>query len=313
MQEKTRREFLSLAGKGMLGAAALSALPFSATTATAEDTAIEAPAYPWVYVQPDKDAVQKHAYEAFYSHGGCCAGAVAGILETMAEQNGYPYNQINARMFATGAGGYGAQTLCGSLGGALAVIGLFCEQKDAAAIRDQLYAWYKDAAFPMYQPEIESITTVSGSILCADSVGTYMKATGYAMADDGRKARCAGVTADVALKTIELLNQHFGFEAAPVEEPAAEVTLADNEYIGVSKNGNGGDVKVKVTMDGDKIAKIEVLEQNETVGISDPAFAQIPDAIIAAQSTDVDTVSGATITSKALIEAVNDALSQIKK
>jgi hypothetical protein len=99
-------------------------------------------------VQPDKDAVQKHAYEAFYSHGGCCAGAVAGILETMAEQNGYPYNQINARMFATGAGGYGAQTLCGSLGGALAVIGLFCEQKDAAAIRDQLYAWYKDAAFP---------------------------------------------------------------------------------------------------------------------------------------------------------------------
>ncbi len=43
MQEKTRREFLSLAGKGMLCAAALSALPFSATTATAEDTAIEAP------------------------------------------------------------------------------------------------------------------------------------------------------------------------------------------------------------------------------------------------------------------------------
>ena len=42
------------------------------------------------------------------------------------------------------------------------------------------------------------------------------------------------------------------------------------------------------------------------------AFEQIPEAIIAAQSTSVDAVSGATKTSEALIAAVNDALSQIK-
>ena len=103
-----------------------------------------------------------------------------------------------------------------------------------------------------------------------------------------------------------------GFEAAPVvEEAPAEPALAANEYIGVGK-GFGGDVKVKVTMDGDKIAKIEVLEHAETAGVSDPAFAGIPEAIIAAQSTEVDAVTGATYTSKALIEAVNNALAQIK-
>ena len=74
----------------------------------------------------------------------------------------------------------------------------------------------------------------------------------------------------------------------------------------------GGEIKVKVTMDGDKIAKIEVLSHNETAGIADPAFAQIPEAIIAAQSTSVDAITGATKTSEALIAAVNDALSQIK-
>ena len=228
-----------------------------------------------------------------------------------------PYNTIiPGRAFAHAAGGYGAGSLCGSLGGALAAIGLFCEPADASAIRDELYAWYREHEFPQYQPEFESITTVAHSVNCADSVGTYMAATGYKMSDPQRKARCASVTAEVAVKAITLLNIHFGYEAPePVEEaaPAAEEALGENEYIGVGVSEIGGEVKVKVTMDGDKIAKIEVLSHNETAGISDPAFATIPDAIIAANSTEVDAASGATRTSEALIAAVNDALSQIKK
>ena len=103
------------------------------------------------------------------------------------------------------------------------------------------------------------------------------------------------------------------------DAPAAEVPAADenalgpNEYIGVGVSEIGGEVKVKVTMDGDKIAKIDVISHKETAGISDPALAKIPEAIIAANSTEVDVVSGATKTSEALIAAVNDALAQIKK
>ena len=73
-----------------------------------------------------------------------------------------------------------------------------------------------------------------------------------------------------------------------------------------------GAVKVSVTVEGGKITKVEIVKHNETPGISDPAREQLPDAIVKAGSTEVDNVSGATITSKAIKEAVSDALSQVK-
>jgi len=308
--EQSRRDFLRTAGKGMLGAAALSAVPSVFTPALAEG--IEAPAWPFEWKQIDKQKVLERTYASFYTHGGCCASVVAGVMEELAEQYGYPYNQIPARAFANGGGGYGAQTLCGALGGACAVLGMFCVGADAGALRNEVYAWYKAHEFPQYQPELESVYSVSNSIQCSDSVGNWMKASGFEFGSDQRKARCAALSAEVAVKVVELLNIKYGFEAAPVvEEAPAEPALAANEYIGEGE-GFGGKVKVKVTMDGDKIAKIEVLEHAETAGVSDPAFEQIPAAIIANQSTEIDAVSGATYTSKALIEAVNNALAQIK-
>ena len=45
---------------------------------------------------------------------------------------------------------------------------------------------------------------------------------------------------------------------------------------------------------------------------SDPAFAQIPAKVIETNSTEVDTVSGCTMTSKALIEAIQNAVAAAK-
>jgi uncharacterized protein with FMN-binding domain len=311
--EMNRRDFLRVAGKTALGAAALSTVPVS--LAAAEDAQL--PVWPWKYVQVDKDQLLEHCYQMFYQYGGCGGGCFGGIIDLISEAAGIPYNtMIPGKTFAHAAGGYGASSLCGSLGGALAIIGLFCEPAAANEIRNELYAWYREHEFPQYQPEYESITTVAHSVNCIDSVGTYMAATGYKMSDPQRKARCAAVTAEVAVKAITLLNIHFGFEEPePVAEAPAtdENALGPNEYIGVGVSEIGGEVKVKVTMDGDKIAKIDVISHKETAGISDPAFKTIPDAIIKANSTQVDTVTGATKTSQALIDAVNDALSQIKK
>lgn len=310
-KEMTRRDFLRNAGKAAMGAAALTAYPVS--MAAAEETT---PVWPWKYVPMDKDALLEHCYKMFYQYGGCGAGCFGGIVDIFSEVTGYPYNElIPGRAFGLMAGGYGTGTLCGSLAGALTFIGLVCQPADANEVRNQLFAWYREHPFPEYQPEMESITTVAHSVNCADSVGIYMAATGYKMPDPGRKARCAAVTAEVAVKTITLLNVLYGYEEAePVEEaPAADDTLAANEYIGVGVSEIGGEVKVKVTMDGDKIAKIDVLSHNETAGISDPAFKTLPDAIIAANSTQVDAVTGATKTSEALIAAVNDALSKVGK
>ena len=77
-----------------------------------------------------------------------------------------------------------------------------------------------------------------------------------------------------------------------------------------SADGMNGAVKVSVTVDADKITAIEVVEHNETAGISDPDIEQNPQSIIDAQSTEVEVVSGATFTSNAIINSVKDALTQ---
>lgn len=91
------------------------------------------------------------------------------------------------------------------------------------------------------------------------------------------------------------------------EEPAIE--LADNERIGTGI-GNGGKLTVKVTMDGDDIAAVDILSHNETSGICDEAIASLPIAIVEANSADVDGIAGATMTSNAIKEAVQDALAK---
>ena len=88
----------------------------------------------------------------------------------------------------------------------------------------------------------------------------------------------------------------------------AEAIPANGVYEG-SANGMGGAVKVAVTVEDGKISDVEVLEHTETAGISDPAIEQIPQAIVDAQSTDVEAVTGATVTSEAIKEAVAAALS----
>lgn len=71
--------------------------------------------------------------------------------------------------------------------------------------------------------------------------------------------------------------------------------------------GMNGDLKAVVTFDGDKIAKID-LTHEETEGLGDKAADKLVEEIVANNSVNVDTVSGATVTSTALIEAVKAAI-----
>lgn len=96
----------------------------------------------------------------------------------------------------------------------------------------------------------------------------------------------------------------FGSDAA---KDGAEISLGAGETMGTA-TGMGGDLSVKVKRDGDKIVSVEILCHSETAGISDRAIEELPGAIVAANSPDVDTVSGATITSNAIIAAVKKAI-----
>ena len=59
-----------------------------------------------------------------------------------------------------------------------------------------------------------------------------------------------------------------------------------------------------LTVEGGKITKAEVLEHSETEGVSDPAFEQIPAAIVEKQGTEgIETVAGCTRSSEGLLAA----------
>ena len=88
---------------------------------------------------------------------------------------------------------------------------------------------------------------------------------------------------------------------------AAAVSFTAGTYT-TSANGNNGEVTVQVTLSENKIESVFVKEHGETAGISDAAIEQIPAAIVETQSLNVDMISGATNTSKAIIEATKAAL-----
>ena len=307
---QTRREFLKKSAVLLGGAAVAVGVPGLVNNVKAEAVP-EVPAYPYPYVELDPAYVEKLAYDGYFENG-CCYGVAKAILIALREKVGYPYTVIPEEMFANGKEGYTCGTLCGALGGAAGVIGLCCAPDDARAITKELFAWYTSTPLPIYQPEGDApVQTISTTVNCVDSVSNFMTEADVERADPIRKRRCGGVSGDVARKTAELLNIHYGFMEAPVVVEAAP-ELSANEYIGEA-DGFGGPIKVKVTMDGDKIAKIDVLSHGDTPGICDKAFATIPQAIIDAQSTQVDVAAGATFSSKGIMAAVEDALSKVGK
>ena len=98
--------------------------------------------------------------------------------------------------------------------------------------------------------------------------------------------------------------------AAAFASAAAAASFKAGTYTATAP-GIHGDVTVEVTFTADKLADIKVTKQSETVGIGSKAVEQLPEAIVAANGAEgVDAVSGATITSKAIFSAVEDALAQ---
>jgi uncharacterized protein with FMN-binding domain len=85
-------------------------------------------------------------------------------------------------------------------------------------------------------------------------------------------------------------------------------SLNDGTYIGEYEGGmkKWRTNKVQVTVSSDKVTEIKVLEQNYELK---PEFTdKLYDRVIEAQSLQVDTISGATLTSKACLKSVENAL-----
>lgn len=81
----------------------------------------------------------------------------------------------------------------------------------------------------------------------------------------------------------------------------------DGSYRGVA-DSFGGPLEVEVTVAGNRLTAVEILVHADTPGISDRALEQIPQAIVSANAVQVEAISGATISSEAIMRAVQKAL-----
>lgn len=96
---------------------------------------------------------------------------------------------------------------------------------------------------------------------------------------------------------------------AGVVEADGTVAYTPGTYTGKAF-GRMDEVTVEVTVSEDRIENIEVVESNEFPILSDRVFETVIPDIIANQSLAVDTVTGATVTSGAVLTATADALAQ---
>ncbi len=109
--------------------------------------------------------------------------------------------------------------------------------------------------------------------------------------------------------------------AKPDEEGESEDTVAEGASSGgfaagiYSAEANGLESVVTVTITIDEagvITDVDIDASGETPAIGGMAAEILADSILEAQSADVNSVSGATVTSKAVITALEDCLDQAK-
>lgn len=87
---------------------------------------------------------------------------------------------------------------------------------------------------------------------------------------------------------------------------SAENTFVAGTYEGTAK-GFGGEIKATIKLSDSKIEEIVVVGDKETPTIGGVAIESMPQDMLAKQIANVDIVSGATVTSNAVIEAVTAA------
>lgn len=106
--------------------------------------------------------------------------------------------------------------------------------------------------------------------------------------------------------------------ATTAAETTAETTAAaaDGAVSGtfegtaVGQGGESAPVKVTLTLQDGKLSDVKIEGEGETAGIGSKAIEELPGKMLAGNTVQVDGISGATITSKAIVEAATKALAE---
>ena len=116
-----------------------------------------------------------------------------------------------------------------------------------------------------------------------------------------KRLTCRSVIALIMLAAVAL------FAGCAKSEDNADSVFKAGTYQG-SGQGIHEQILVEVTVDSENLKSIKILKNSETKGIADKALERIPERIIKSQSLAVDAVAGASVSSRGIIAAVEDAL-----
>ena len=97
-----------------------------------------------------------------------------------------------------------------------------------------------------------------------------------------------------------------------VERFDMSTALTDGTY-SATVDGQDGPMEVEVEIAEGKIANVTIVSNNETESVASGALSSLPETIVAENSVNVDIVSGATLTSNRILDAVTDCLNQASK
>ena len=121
--------------------------------------------------------------------------------------------------------------------------------------------------------------------------------------------QAANVTDEV---TDEASDKYNGINELVDGDKVKDIKLDKDQYLGESNAGIGGKLVVRVTYDNG-IKNVEIVQNHESEDVGKRALKVIPERIVKENTPDVDAVSGASATSRAISEAVRKALKNVKE
>ncbi|ABV35126.1 cytochrome c, putative [Shewanella sediminis HAW-EB3] len=241
---------------GFAGAAAVSPAVFAADTCPVDgaiglgsDGGADLGANLLAYVELDPFEVAKRAYEG-YVRGGCMYGVFNAVVKELAAQGhedacNFAAIPTNITVYG-GSGVKGWGSICGCVNAAAMIVNIL-GGVDQVAVIGAINRYYEKTPMPrgddkfmnyigapifhndageLLTPDMIGQSTAD-SILCHTSVSHWSAASKYGGAHKAKYERCAQVTAEVAFKTVEFLNQALKGELTT--DPELEMVAKGND------------------------------------------------------------------------------------
>jgi len=154
-----------------------------------------------------------------------------------------------------------------------------------------------------------AVNNLGGTVL-AESGLTSINNTSVSTSTDAASSKSS--TSDSSNNVTNLNSNTASSDSSGSTTSSNQSKYKDGTYTGTGTGFRRGTTEILVTIKNNKITNVQTVSNEDTPDFYQRSESTIISEILSAQSTTVDTVSGATYSSEGIISATEDALSQAK-